>query len=279
MTALLVAVLSLSAAAPAETPKVETIFQKVAPAKPADGRTPGQQRAVVLIHGLGLHPISKDRATRAILRSWQKPDSLLVKELSRHADVYAFAYGQITSVDKVPEAAGLARHVRALRKAGYREVVLVGHSAGGLVARHMVEDYPEAGVTKVIQVCSPNTGATLAALRLARDVQLAFFTSLGKAARKALLTKRQDLRIPTTVQFACVVGRIGLGGDGVVSCGSQWSEDLQKQGIPAHVLRTTHWDAVRGARGAELIGRLVRDPQPRWKDEQVSQARKKLLGN
>ena len=278
MNALLVAVLSLSAA-PAAPPKVETAFLKVAPAKPATGRTPKQARAVVLIHGLSLHPISKDKAARATMRSWQKPDSLLVKELARHADVYAFAYGQNTSVEKIPEATGLAQRIGGLRKDGYREIVLVGHSAGGLVARHMVEDNPEAGVTKVIQVCCPNTGSTLAAIRVVRDVQVAFFTSLSRAARKALLLKRQDLRIPGKVEFACVVGSIRLGGDGVVSCASQWSEDLQKQGIPAHLLRATHWEAVRGARGVELIGRLVREPQPRWKDEQISKARKLLLGH
>jgi pimeloyl-ACP methyl ester carboxylesterase len=279
MNALLVAVLTLSAAAPPEAARVETIFKKVAPAEPATGRTPRQSRAVVLIHGLSVSPLNKDRALHAIMRSWQLPDSLLVKELVRHADVYALAYGQNTPVEQVPEATGLPRHIRALRKAGYREVVLVGHSAGGLVARHFVEDDSEAGVTKVIQICTPNLGAGLASIRLARDVQKAFFTSLSRAARKAVLAKREDLRIPARIEFACVVGKFQFGGDGVVSCASQWSEDLQKQGIPAHLLRSTHWDAVRAARGVELIGRLVREHQPRWKDEEVSKARKLLLGS
>jgi pimeloyl-ACP methyl ester carboxylesterase len=278
MHALLVAVLALSPAAPPEAAKVETKFEKVAPAKA--GRTPGQVRAVVLIHGLSVAPLSKERATHAYMRNWQQPDSLLVKELVRSADVYALAYGQTTSVDKIPEATGLGRHTRALRKAGYKEIVVVGHSAGGLVARHFVEDDSEAGVTKVIEICTPNTGAGLASLRLARNVQMAFFTSLTTAARKALLAERHDLRIPAGIDFACVVSKFGgLSGDGVVSCASQWSDDLQKQGIPAHMLRAAHWDAVRAAAGVELIGKLVRDPQPRWKDEQVSKLRKLLLGS
>jgi hypothetical protein len=69
-----------------------------------------------------------------------------------------------------------------------------------------------------------------------------------------------------------------VGGDGIVSRSSQWSEDLQKQGIPAHLLRAAHWDSVKIARAVELIGRLVREAVPRWSPEQVSQARKKLLG-
>ncbi len=279
MNALLTVLLALPpAAAPAA--KVDTLFEKVAPAKPASGRTPGQGRAVVLIHGLGLHPLARERAGRAALRSWQKPEGVLVKELARHADVYALSYGQVVAVDKVCEAIHLADRVRELRKAGYRDVVLVGHSAGGLIARQLVEDHPSLGVTKVIQVCSPNTGSGLAAIRAARDAQVAFLISLGKAARTTFLARRSDLRIPAAVQFACVVGvTVPLGGDGIVSTASQWSEDLQKQGIPAYLLRATHRDAVRSARAAELIARLVREAQPRWKADQVTQARKKLLGS
>jgi pimeloyl-ACP methyl ester carboxylesterase len=279
MNALLLVLVALPpAAAPAA--KVDTLLEKVAPAKPAARRTPGQDRVVVLIHGLGLHPIAKDRAGRATLRSWQKGDSVLVKELARHADVYALSYGQVVAVDKVPEAIHLADRVRDLRKAGYRDVVLVGHSAGGLIARQLVEDHPDLGVSKVIQVCAPNTGSALAAVRAARDAQVAFLVSLGRAARTAFLARRSDLRIPTAVQFACVVAvTTPLGGDGIVSTRSQWSDDLQKQGIPAYLLRATHRDAVRSARAAELIARLVRDAQPRWKADEVARARKKLLGS
>ena len=36
---------------------------------------------------------------------------------------------------------------------------LVGYSAGALIARYFVEDSPDYGVTKVIQVCAPNGGS------------------------------------------------------------------------------------------------------------------------
>jgi hypothetical protein len=277
MNALLVAVLALPAG-PAPAPKVEAVFQKVAPAEPATGRSPDQARAVVLIHGLGLHPIKAERAAQAALRTWQKPDSILVKELSRSADVYAFAYAQSAPVEKIHEATDLASRLRALRKAGYRELVLIGHSAGGLIARHVVEDFADAGATKVIQVCAPNAGSVLAGLKTARGVQRIFLTSLSATSRKACLANRTKCRIPAEVQFTCVIGGTRLGGDGIVSRGSQWSEDLQNQGIPACLLRATHGESVKTARAAELLDKLVREPQPRWKPEQVLLARKKLLG-
>jgi pimeloyl-ACP methyl ester carboxylesterase len=276
MNALYVAVVCLSAA-PTPGPRVDAVFHKVAPAEPAAGRSPGQRCAVVLIHGLGLHPINKEKAVKAALRTWQRPDSPLVKALSQNADVYAFAYGQSAAVERIGTATGLAGHVSGLRKAGYRDVILVGHSAGGLIARILVEDQPDAGVTKVIQVCTPNTGSFLASWKTARDVQRTFLFSLSPTARKACLAGRQDRRIPAGVQFACVIAGTRIGGDGIVSRSSQWSDDLQKQGIPAHLLRAAHWESVKIASAVELIGRLVREPQPRWKPDQVTQARKKLL--
>jgi len=156
--------------------------------------------------------------------------------------------------------------------------VLVGHSAGGLIARQIVEDHDDIGITKVIQVCSPNGGTNWAALKAARAVQKPFLASLTHASREKFLKERKDKRIPTAIQFACVVAIVHLGGDMLVSCKSQWTEDLQAQGIPAHLLKATHWDAVRSPKGAELLGRLVDEAQQRWDEGAVREARKKLLG-
>src|SRR6476661_1396844 len=142
MTALLALMLSLPAEpAPAPVVKVDFMFTRVAPAGDKEGRSKDQTRAVVLIHGLSLLPILKDK--KLALRTWQQSGSVLVKQLAPHADVYAFAYSQTTAVDQIPEGGKLAEHVAALKKAGYKEIVLVGHSAGGLVARHFVEDHPD----------------------------------------------------------------------------------------------------------------------------------------
>jgi pimeloyl-ACP methyl ester carboxylesterase len=215
---------------------------------------------------------------KAQLRSWQQQDSTLVKELSHHSDVYALAYGQTVACESIAESPRLIEHLRGLKKAGYRDIVLVGHSAGGIIARYLVEDNPEIGVTKVIQVCCPNGGSNWAALTTPRSMQAAFLASLTHTAREKLLQQRKEKRIPAEVEFTCVIGSVRLGGDGVVSCKSQWSDDLQAQGIPAHSLRATHWDAVRGVKGAELLGRLIREPHKRWDERAVREARKKLLG-
>jgi pimeloyl-ACP methyl ester carboxylesterase len=277
MSTLFLALFAVPAPAPA-TGAVEILFVKVAPSARVPGRSPGQARAVVLIHGLSLALLSKEKATRPHLRRWQVADCLLVKTLARDADVYAFAYGQTVACDHVSDTPLLLRHLRALKSAGYRDIVLVGHSAGGLVARHLVEDYPDLGITRVIQVCTPNGGSGLAGLKMARSVQMAFLTSLTHAARERILKDRKGKRIPAGVAFACVVGSSGLAGDGVVSCHSQWSDDLQAQGIPAHALHAVHWDAMTSQRAADLLARLVKEPLHRWDARAVREARKKLLG-
>src|SRR4051812_36186731 len=100
MVTLLAPVLLL---APAAAPPVETRFLQVAPflREVAPGvRSPGRERAVVLLHGLTPHALSKENVARPLLHDWQNPESLLVSRLARDADVFAFAYGQ-----NVPPAA------------------------------------------------------------------------------------------------------------------------------------------------------------------------------
>jgi pimeloyl-ACP methyl ester carboxylesterase len=259
---------------------LETEFAQVAPAVPGlvhPVRSQGQDRAVVLIQGMYVNPLNKEGAARAALRTWQKPGSLLVTRLTREADVFAFAYSQTVAADELAEWPDLVVAVNRLRRAGYREVVLVGHSAGGLIARHCVENYPDLGVDKVIQVCSPNTGSGWAKVAPVRPYQGEFVASLTKEVRRRALHERGDRLIPPQVQFACVVGNLGLGGDGLVSCASAWSEDLQRQGVPAYVVAATHWQAVRSAKGADVIADLVRRPLPRWTPAEVEKARHSLF--
>src|SRR5438128_1684436 len=158
MTASLVLLWTVvSAAAP-----IETRFAQVAPVfRQADSfeRSPNRQRAVVLVQGLRLHPFSNKNVAKADWESWQKPGSAVVKTLANEADVFAFAYGQNVAVDRIAETACLQDNVRRLKLLGYSEIVFVGYSAGGVVARQFVEDHPEAGVTKVVQVCAPNGGS------------------------------------------------------------------------------------------------------------------------
>jgi hypothetical protein len=260
--------------------KVESKFQQVAPASAGGepARTPGRTRAVVLIHGYRLH-LHDSSVSRPEFRPWQRPGSALVKELAADADVFAFGYGQNACVSDIVAHSRLAEDVARLRKLGYREIVLLGHSAGGLVARQFVEDHPAAGVTKVVQVCSPNGGCLSANLTVPHS-QVAFVRCLTVKEREQCLKERADLKVPEGVQFVCFVGQgIGnVGGDGVVSCRCQWSLDLQKQGIPAVGMPVGHREAVRSAKSARVLAELVRKEQPRWRPERVQKARKDILG-
>ena len=58
--------------------------------------------------------------------------------------------------------------------------------------------------------------------------------------------ERAEKRIPANVQFVCVVAKLSAtaSGDGFVSCVSQWTTDLQKQGIPAVLFKGSHLGVV-----------------------------------
>jgi pimeloyl-ACP methyl ester carboxylesterase len=266
---------------PAVTPEpVETKFHQVYPA-PRDRmeRTPGRTRAVLLIHGLGLHPLSKAKVYEPIFHDWQLPGSVLVKTLGKDADVYAYAYSQNTRVETVAQTPALAGAVAKLCFLGYGEIVLLGHSTGGIVARLYVEDHPRGGVTHVIQVCAPNDGSSWAKLNLSvTKEQEPFLRSLTKKERLISSELRDDKRIPAHVDFLCVVGATGANGDGAVSCKSQWSPDLQKQGIPAARLTTTHFTVLRAPKTIEKIAELAREDHPRWSPEKVQSMRKSIVG-
>jgi pimeloyl-ACP methyl ester carboxylesterase len=264
---------------PAPESPVEARFLQVAPVvreTTAVLRSSSQDRAVVLIHGLYLNLFKKEGAAHAVMRDWQLPGGALVRRLGREADIFAFSYGQTATADEVAESPQLTAAVGRLRSLGYKEVVLVGYSAGGVIARNFVEDQPAAGVTKVIQVCTPNAGSGWATVRAVRASQLEFLESLTKGFRRRTLRDRGDRRIPSGVEFACIVGVGALKGDGLVANQSQWSEDLQRQGVPAYPIGTTHWHVMHSAKAVELIAELVRTPQRRWELSQVERARKVL---
>jgi pimeloyl-ACP methyl ester carboxylesterase len=260
---------------------IETQFVQVAssPARQQWWNSPQKTRAVVLIHGLLVHPFSKTNVGRAHLHSWQQPDCLLVKRLGQEADVFAFAYAQTVSADDIAESPELEKQLAKLRRDGYREIVLVGHSAGGVIARQFVEDHPDCGVTKVIQVCAANGGSSWARWQTVRANQIEFLDSLTKPARNRSLRERANKKIPEQVEFACIVGTGTVNGDGMVSNRSQYPPDLQKQGIPAYPLPSTHWSLLRSRKGVELVARLVRETQPRWDEKQVEAVRRRLPGD
>jgi pimeloyl-ACP methyl ester carboxylesterase len=263
---------------PAEHPgleQLETRFIQVHPAlvdptKPVKSKN--HDRAVLLIHGYWLQ-LSKDKVGKAKFKDWQAAGSHLVSALAQESDVFAFAYGQCVGIEEIAQHPSLAAAVAQLKKLGYKDIVLVGHSAGGLVARYFVEDFPKSGVTKVVQVCTPNGGCTYAEIKWTPRIQRPFLNSLTKAGREQCLRERAGKKIPAGVQFVCIVTLE----DALVPCSCQWTEDLQDQGVPVVRLPVGHRLSVRKASEVKKIAQVVRGDYPRWDAEAVAAARKLLF--
>jgi triacylglycerol esterase/lipase EstA (alpha/beta hydrolase family) len=243
-------------------------------------RSAGQERAIVLIHGLVPHPINNSNVATPDLSGWERPGSTLVTTLAPLGDVFALGYAQNAAIDDIAKSSALSWNVNRLRTLGYCDIVLIGHSAGGLIARYFVEDTAGGGgVTKVIQVSPPNGGSSWGKRTVAvRQSQEVFLTSLSKEARQVALRERSGKSIPVEVQFVCVLCAMGLGGDGVVRSDLQWTPDLQRQGVPALCLLSTHVTAMRSKAVAQRLAELVAEPQPRWSPLQISNAREAILG-
>jgi hypothetical protein len=235
-------------------------------------------RAALLIHGLKLHLVQPAKATEPEMHEWQKPDSAMVKELGKEFDVYSFTYAQTTPVDAVASCEGLRARLAALRAAGYKEIVLIGHSAGSIVAREVVERYPTAGVTKVIQVAPPNEGAVLAEVGVGLPkTQVGFIKSLAPEYRKEVC-KTCSTPIPKGVEFCVVACKYGrFQGDLLVDVTSQWPADLQKLGVPVVLESVSHPQAVKDPISVKEIAGLARGKLVRWDETEVAQARKVLF--
>lgn len=256
-----------------------TRFEQVAPVPKMQKivRSAGQARAIILVHGLTLHLFKSEKISQPLMRDWQQKDSRMVQSLAKSGDVFSFAYAQTAALDVIASRAELLKQIIAIKKLGYREIVLIGHSAGGVIARHLVEDHPRSGVTKVIQICSPNGGSTWARYAIVRTAQKAFVRSLTKEARMKVLSQRKTKQIPKGVELICLVGNGAGKGDGLVDCDCQWTTHLREQGIPAFALPTTHWRAMRSAKSIQQIAEHVTKSHPRWSSKEVHAAEKLLI--
>ena len=243
------------------------------------GVTVRKDRAVILIHGMKVYPFRTHKTEQAVRHDWQEAGSQLVVALSKDADVFAFAFAQTLPVDLIAHSPALRGAVKRFNDAGYREVVLVGHSAGGLVARLFAEHYPD-GLTKVILVATPHVGTEIANTPVGYPkCQAPFVHSLSPEART--MANRDNKRlIPPRVQVVSVVSKLrGIEADGLLSVATQWPPLLQQQGIPAVLVHDSHWTILRTPAGVKAVAGLVRDPLVRWTPEQVQVARGILFGD
>lgn len=276
--------LAVASAAPAPNTDSLTGLWQVAPDTSekqwtAPTTPSSKERAVVLIHGLFVHPIRPAKAMQAWCRDWQEPKSEMVKALAKDSDVFAFAYSQTAPLDEVADSVGMRDSVTRLHKAGYKEIVLIGHSAGGVIARQFVERYPDAGVTKVIAVAAPFAGADAATFKVGYPkAQAPFVQSLTPEARaEAMKTNKHALG--KDVQIVCVVCKLKhVETDGLVGTTSQWPDDLQRLGVPIVHSPTTHFTIMYTPSAVKTITELAREKLTRWSPEEVEKARKILLG-
>ncbi len=238
-----------------------------------------KDRAVLLIPGLKIHPFRPALSTRPERHNWQEPTGDLVRTLAPDFDVYAFGYAQTAPLDAIAQSPGLRDAVANLKKAGYKEIVLVGHSAGGVIARLFASSYPDAGVTKVIAVAAPHAGAEAAHVQIGYPrIQAPFIQSLLPETRIAA-RMAADAKVEQSIPMACVVCKLRrLDGDGLVNLGSQWPEDCRKCGVPAVLVPVSHWDAMLNPMSAKVIGELAREKLARWSVDEVDKARKLLFG-
>jgi pimeloyl-ACP methyl ester carboxylesterase len=238
-----------------------------------------KDRAVLLVPGLKLHPLRPAMCTRPERHPFQEPGSELVRTLAKDSDVFAFGYAQTAALDAVVHAPGLRDAVARLKKAGYKELVLVGHSAGGVIARLFVAAYPDAGVTKVVAVAAPHAGAEAARIPVGYPrAQIPFIQSLAPEARLAARVPG-DPKPDPAVQMACVVCKMRwFDGDGLVPTASQWPEECRKGGVPAVLVSGNHWDVMHNPASTKVIADLAREKLTRWTPDEAETARKLLFG-
>ncbi|MDH3716377.1 MAG: alpha/beta fold hydrolase, partial [Gammaproteobacteria bacterium] len=178
--------------------------------------------------------------------------------------------GQIALQSQV---AALVRHVEWVRERYPRTpLILIGHSAGGLVARLYMVQYPGANVAALITIATPHLGTPLAHIgELVERSPLAWLAPLiGARELSGSLALYRDLAVEQPGNFLYTLNRRphpparyisvvrtgsgpGPGGDPLVP---EWSQDLRSvQALrgKAHTLLNKGTHALSAEDGDVLI--------------------------
>jgi len=225
------------------------------------------RRAVILVHGLRATTVLEQHAHELWPHDWQRPESSLVEALAANADVFAVTYTQDASVQDIAAAPVFVDALGGLPDGAYDDVVLVGHSAGGLLSRWFVEDHPTAGITGVVQLCAPNEGSEWA--RLYGAGRISHETFIQSLSDRNVSDGRGDKTVPESVDFLVAICDGAALGDGVVTDQAQWPESLRRQGIAAVQVPALHFTATRGRLMAARIAAWVDDEHPRLSQTEV----------
>ncbi|GEM_PF-2420958 len=231
-----------------------------------DGPT-GTRRAVILVHGLRATTVLEQHAHELFPHDWQRPKSTLARALAQDADVYAVTYTQDAAVQDIAASPAFVQAMGGLPADGYDDVVLVGHSAGGLLSRWFVEDHPDAGITGVVQLCAPNAGSEWG--RLYGAGRISHETFIRSLSDRNVNDGRADKQVPADLDFLVAICDGAAVGDGVVTDQAQWPETLRRQGIAAVQVPALHFTATRGRLQAARIAAWVQDDHPRLSPDQV----------
>jgi len=240
---------------------------------------PTHKKAVVLVHGLLPRPLHPELAEVPEPHNWQKPTVEVVKILAEEFDVFGMSYAQTLPVDLVPLSKEFREGIATLKKLGYTQIVLVGHSAGGVLVRRFVELFPDAGVTKIIMVGTPHLGSgwTNFPARFIPKQQSRFIESLSESYR--IEATKCAPPLSEKLEACCVVCKLPrLKSDTIVGLRSQWPEDLQNQGIPVILAQCNHFEAMTSLEIAKTIAEAAKNRVIRWNKDDTDRARKVLFG-
>lgn len=150
---------------------------------------PPQNEVTVLVHGIWMHGFMM---------------SIMAKRLENYGfRTVTFSYDFLNN-NPAKNALELKRHIEEL---GARRVNLVGHSLGGIVIMHLLHQFPQLAIGKVVLIGSPVKGSYVAK-RVHRTRMLRPF--LGKSAHGGLLEGAPAFRGKVPLGIITGSGRLGI---------------------------------------------------------------------